>query len=248
MNLLQALQPKLPARIAIVGSGGKTTALFQIARHLPGVVWVTTTTHLGTDQLDEADQHLIISGVEEIDIPLMLSRKSTLVTGLFTQDDRVSAPEHVVIEEMVRIAGERSVSLVVEADGSRTRPLKAPAAHEPDIPGWAEMVIVVAGLSACSKPFTPQWVHRPEQFELLTGLHQGQSIEMDDIVNLLIHPQGGLKNIPAGAARIVLLNQADSENLRVSARRYVGKLLDGGFDRVVICALRQVADEMEVYS
>jgi probable selenium-dependent hydroxylase accessory protein YqeC len=71
---------------------------------------------------------------------------------------------------------------------------------------------------------------------------------MDDIVNLLIHPQGGLKNIPAGAARIVLLNQADSENLRVSARRYVGKLLDGGFDRVVICALRQVADEMEVYS
>jgi probable selenium-dependent hydroxylase accessory protein YqeC len=91
-------------------------------------------------------------------------------------------------------------------------------------------------------------VHRPEHFEMLTGLRQGQTIRIEDIANLLIHPQGGLKNIPPGATRIALLNQADTADLRETARKVAGKLLAGGFDRVVIGALRDAPGGMEAFS
>src|SRR5690349_3861608 len=58
MNLLHALHidPSLPAPvISLVGAGGKTTALFQLAREYLHAgnkqVVVTTTTHLGASQI-----------------------------------------------------------------------------------------------------------------------------------------------------------------------------------------------------
>jgi molybdenum cofactor cytidylyltransferase len=246
MNLVEALKPKLPARIAIVGGGGKTTALFQLAHQLPGLVWVTTTTHLGTDQLDYTDQHFIISEPDEIDLAMLKAHKSTLITGLFTLDDRVKGPEPEVIEELARVANEENISIVVEADGARSHPIKAPAAHEPVIPAWAEMVIVVVGLSALGKPLSSEWVHRPEQFEALTGWQQGQVINMASLVKLMTHPLGGLKNIPASAQKVALLNQADTPALQQEARSAAEDLLNGGFDKVIIGALRLAPDDIEV--
>ena len=61
VRLSQALRLSNSARLALVGSGGKTTALFQLARELSsggGPVIVTATTHLHVDQVKLADSHL----------------------------------------------------------------------------------------------------------------------------------------------------------------------------------------------
>jgi molybdenum cofactor cytidylyltransferase len=247
MKLVEALQPRLPARIAIVGGGGKTTALFQLARQLPGLVWVTTTTHLGTDQLDFTDQHFIVSETSEIDLPMFMSRKSTLITGLFTPDDRIKGPDPEVIEQLAQQARKQGISFVVEADGSRSHPIKAPAAHEPVIPAWAEMVVVVVGLSALGNTFTPEWVHRPERFEILTGVHQGEMIDMPGITRLLIHPLGGLKNIPAGSEKVALLNQVDTLEQKNQAQQAAPILLSAGYDKVIVGALQNAPDDLAVY-
>ncbi len=247
MNLVDAIQPTLPARIAIVGGGGKTTAMFMLARQLPGLVWTTTTTHLGTDQLDLTDQHFIISGPEEIDIPRLKSKRTTLITGLFTPDDRVKGPEPDVMNEVVRIADQEAVSLVVEADGARSHPIKAPAEHEPVIPAWATTVIVVVGLSVLGKPLSSEWVHRAERFEALTGLQQGQPVSPDAIAAMLVSPMGGLKGIPKGARIIALLNQTEDEQTSQMAVSMVKTILDGGFDTVVIGSLKNSSDFLQAY-
>jgi probable selenium-dependent hydroxylase accessory protein YqeC len=247
MNIVEALQPDLPARIAIVGGGGKTTAMFQLTRQLPSLVWATTTTHLGTDQLDETDQHFIICEPAEIDLPLLKAQRTTLITGLFTPDDRVKGPEPEVLQRLSRIARAEHISLIVEADGSRSHPIKAPGEDEPVIPRWVRVVIVVAGLSALGKPFSPEWVHRPERFEALTGAHPGEPITMELLTELLVHPQGGLKGIPANAERIALLNQADTPELQEQAANAAADLLAGGFNRVIIGALQKAPQELAVF-
>ena len=98
--------------------------------------------------------------------------------------------------------------LLVEADGSRRLPLKAPAPHEPVIPEWVNTVVVVAGLSGLGKLLDPAWVHRPEIFAHLSGLELNAPVTSDGLINVLTHPQGGLKDIPYGARRVALLNQA----------------------------------------
>lgn len=247
MNLAEALNPPLPALIAIVGAGGKTTALFQLAQQLPGYTWATTTTHLGTDQLDNTDQHFILCEPGEVDVPMLLAQKSTLITGLFTPDDRVHGPSDEVMVELVGAARKNGVSLIVEADGARSHPLKAPAAHEPVIPGWAETVIVVVGLSVLGKPFTEEWVHRPEQFEALTGLRRGEEVDIASISRMLLHPDGGLKNIPGGAQKVVLSNQVETDEIRREVESAAPGLLQGGFDKVIIAALRESPDDLIVF-
>ena len=247
MNLFEATQPALPARIAIVGGGGKTTTLFMLARQIPGLVWVTTTTHLGTDQLDCTAQHFIISEPGEIDVPRLKSKRTTLITGLFTPDDRVRGPEPEVMDEIARIADRQGISLVVEADGARSHPVKAPAEYEPVIPGWAQTVIVVVGLSVLEKPLTSDWVHRPERFGMLTGLHQGEAITMESIAAMLVSPLGGLKGIPANTRKIALLNQADDENTDLLAALAAEKILAGGYDRVVIGSLIHFPDSLRLF-
>ncbi|HKJ28099.1 MAG TPA: selenium cofactor biosynthesis protein YqeC, partial [Anaerolineales bacterium] len=117
--------------------------------------------------------------------------------------------------------------LLVEADGSRRKPLKAPAAHEPVIPSFTETVVVLAGMSGMGKPLGETWVHRPERFEALSGLKMGEAISPEALTRVLLAKEGGLKGIPAGAKRIALLNQCDTPELSSLARRMAAHLLSG---------------------
>ena len=54
-----------PPRVAFVGAGGKTTALFQLAKELAPCL-VTITTHFGAWQVDLANQQFIIRKPEDV--------------------------------------------------------------------------------------------------------------------------------------------------------------------------------------
>jgi probable selenium-dependent hydroxylase accessory protein YqeC len=247
MNLYEALNPKLPARIAIIGGGGKTTALFQLARQIPGKVWVSTTTHLGTDQLEYADKHYVVHSVDDCAIPQWLEQKSTLLTGDFTPDDRVKGPGKEIMDQIKRAADKYNVSLVIEADGSRSRPLKAPGENEPATPDWAEMVITVAGLSVLGQVFSESTVHRVEPFAQITGLQIGDIITIESIAQLFASPLGGLKNSPAKAVKAALFNQEDTSELIRQVVGIVPQLLAAGYDCVLVGALQKAPHELQCF-
>ena len=222
--------------VSFVGAGGKTTAIFQLARQIVNhdSVIVTSTTHLGVWQIPLADQHIIATNLNSINnMPL---HGVILVTGEI-EDDRTKPVNETVLSRLREDAKSHNFPLLIEADGSHQKPLKAPAAHEPPIPEFTDTVIVVAGLSALGKPLTDEYVHRAEIFSQLSGLQPNQTVTPDAITRMLAHPQGGLKNIPSHARRITFLNQADTPELQSIGGNMVSELL-GHFDSVIVGRLK----------
>jgi molybdenum cofactor cytidylyltransferase len=101
-----------------------------------------------------------------------------------------------------------------------------------------DQVVLVAGLSGVGQPLEEAFVHRPEIFGQLAGLQRGEVVNVEALARVLNHPQGGLKNIPSAARRVVLLNQADDERRQSLGRGLAERLLPF-WDAVVIASLQQ---------
>jgi molybdenum cofactor cytidylyltransferase len=234
MKLIRALRYYKPASVAFVGAGGKTTAIFRAARELLTTnidvapirtVLVTTTTHFGAWQAILADHVWKITAPQDIQ---KLEKAMPSGVGLLYGDeinDRLVGLQPKLIEGVHQLSEQHSLPLLIEADGAHTRPLKAPAEHEPAIPDFVKVVVVLAGLSGLDKPLTNEWVHHPDKFSELTGLQLGEIITSDAMVMMLLNKKGGLRNVPQQAHRIAILNQADTPELQSRAKTIGEKLL-----------------------
>jgi molybdenum cofactor cytidylyltransferase len=247
MQLIQAIRLSDSACLAFAGSGGKTTALFQLAHSLntglvslmPGTagqpVIVTATSHLHINQVKLADSHRIVEQPTDLIEMEENLQGVMLVTGP-VDGVRTKAISNPCLARIRAVCRDHSLPMLIEADGSRQRPLKAPATYEPAIPDFVETVIVVTGLSGLGRPLVEEFVHRPEIFARLSGLAPGEIITSEALLRVLTHPSGGMKNIPAQARRLVLLNQADSPELQSEAKNLAEKLLSA-YHSVVIASL-----------
>ncbi len=236
MRLDEALRVDRDTRLALVGSGGKSTALFQLAGLLTAPVLLSSTTHLAAGQLELADHVWIARNPD--DFPAEVQPGRVLFIGGALREGRAPGLTMPTLARLRELADALHLPLLIEADGSRMRPLKAPADHEPALPAFANTVVVVAGLSALGQPLNADWVHRPRRFARLAGIEMGTRIQPAELSRILVHPHGGAKNIPDAARRILLLNQADDVSSQARAVGMVGSLLSG-FDSVVIAALQQ---------
>jgi molybdenum cofactor cytidylyltransferase len=237
LSLAQALRVSSSPRIAFSGAGGKTTAVFQLARQLSSPVIITATSHLSLWQTGLADAHIITEApppLEELEHGL---KGVILITGEI--DGERTKPIHdSLLNWLQQFCGYHSIPLLIEADGSREKPLKAWAEHEPPVPSFVDLVVHVVGLTGLEKSLIDEHVHRVEIFSKLSGLNTGETITEDSLIRVLTSQEGGLKNVPATARRIVLLNQADTPELQSRARGLSYSLL-GSYDSVVIASLKQ---------
>jgi molybdenum cofactor cytidylyltransferase len=237
MRLARALRISTVPRLGFVGAGGKTTVLFQLARELPPPVMATSTTHFATWQLRLADQQYALRNPQDVaNLGATDLSGVIILTGEMAEPERVSGLDGPTLDQVHSLAEAQQIALLIEADGSRQLPLKAPGDSEPPIPSFVDTVIVVAGLSALGKPFTSQWVHRPERFQSLSGLTPGEEITADAVACVLTSRSGGLKNIPAGARRVAFLNQADTSDLQAAGHSLSKSLLQE-FHAVLIASL-----------
>jgi molybdenum cofactor cytidylyltransferase len=245
MNLLRALrldafQESAPA-ISLVGAGGKTTALFQLAREFLGtkykIVFVTASTHLGEWQISNADHHIIFKDIATLSIELKDRNGIVLITGEI-EANKTNPLDINTVNWLRESCAAWNIPLLIEADGARERPLKAPAAHEPAIPEFSDIVIHVSGLSVIGKTLNDENVHRAELFSKYGNLAIGSPVTAESIASMLGEPQGGLKNIPVHARRVAFLNQADAPTLQSIGGRMAQALLDS-FDSIVVGSLKK---------
>ncbi len=220
--------------VAFVGAGGKTTAMFQLARELGSKVIVIATSHLGIWQIPLADHHIIAKLPEDVG---EIREGVTLVTGSI-EGDRTQPVNSSVLSWLRETAVKENTPLLIEADGARQKPLKAPAAHEPPIPDFVETVVVLAGLSGLGKPITEENVFRAERFGEISEAVSPNLVTPEMLVKVLSHPEGGLKNIPSQARRVALLNQAETPDLQAIGGRMARELLSH-FDSVLVGSLQQ---------
>jgi len=231
--------------VSLVGSGGKTTLMFHLAREFAAAgdsVLTTTTT-----KICRPPQHqsacVVTAGAEE---PLF-----TQLNDLCTEHLHITAAAGHVAGHKKLIGFNPDVIstihkanlfrwIIVEADGSRRRPLKAPADHEPVIPDCTKWIIGVLGLSGVGKPLTEEWVYRHDLFAQITRLPSGDDITEAAVCEVLISGKGIFKDAPVDAVRLVFLNQADLPQTRVAGQKIVECLArrkTGSIRRVVVgCA------------
>jgi len=235
MKLSTALRLNASPRVAFVGAGGKTSGIFLVGRQLLDVdpnlssVLISTTTHMGLFQAKHADRHVIVESKEKMlalenDLPKGL----VLVTGppVEGKNLQITRLNGIPADDMFALANIHAIPLLIEADGARMLPLKAPAEYEPVIPAFVDAVVVIAALSGLGKPLSREWVHRPEKFAELSGLALGENITAQALLRVLKHPMGGLKNIPSYARRIMLFNRANTPDLQSIAQGMAPALLE----------------------
>ncbi len=191
--------------VAFTGGGGKTSLLLQLADELAerAQVLVTTTTKLGIDQPGD---RTVCWSVEEA--AAALSDRPAPPVCLFAGADGSKLlglePEHV--DGLYR--KQLAPYVLTEADGSRRRPLKAPAAHEPVVPRAASLVVVVVGIDAVGATYR-EAAHRPGDAVRLTGAAVDDAITAEAVARILTHPQGGLWGMPAAARVAVAITKVD---------------------------------------
>ena len=222
LTLARALRMEPASCVAFIGAGGKTTAIFKLARELPTGAIVTATTHLGIWQTSLADRHIATDGdtIENLE-----GFQGTLLVTGEPDGERTKPISEKLLHRLYQYCKSHAIPLLIEADGSRQKPLKAWAEHEPPIPEFADLVVHVAGLSGLGKPLSEEHVHRAEKFAELSGLTVGEIISPEALASVLTHPQGGLKNVPTTARRVILLNQADTADLQSAAQALTSSLL-----------------------
>ena len=208
MNLSIALRVHSGSIVTFTGAGGKTTAMLRLGRELAAAghkVIATTTTRLGVDQLNLFPAHLVSPTPGEL-------AETLEKTGFVVVVQKVEPERNKALGFLPdAIASFRNLAdvVLVEGDGSRQLPLKAPGPDEPVIPPDTTHLVTLLGLWALGQPLGPETVHRPDIFAQLTGLTPGDVITPAALVRLANHPDGPARGAPAGAERFLLLNGID---------------------------------------
>jgi molybdenum cofactor cytidylyltransferase len=219
--------------VAIVGGGGKTSLMFALARCLPGRVVTTTTTRIFATQMSQADE---VCSLADADWRARLDEagSSLLVVARVDGDRAVGVPRDLPAEMLAHPGVDW---VVVEADGSRMRPVKAPAEHEPVIPDETGLLVAVAGIDALTGPIQAV-AHRPEIASALVGLSPEQTLSPKALAALLTSSRGGLKGAPATARAALLINKVESPTQREAARQVARHgLREPRLERVAIGSL-----------
>jgi len=231
--------------VSLVGGGGKTTLMFQLARELASEghsVLSTTTTRIFKPV---PDQSPLIYVTE--DLPAVLEKLDAPVSGglhVTAACSELAAENKLVGYTPQQIDAVQKTGffnwIIVEADGARQRPLKAPVAHEPVIPSSSGWVIGIVGLDAIGKPLDDGYVFRSREYSLLTGVPLGAPVTVESVVRAILVPRGILKGFPPGSKRIVFLNRAEGTD-RCAAGREIARLLlergRGTIDRIIVGSL-----------
>lgn len=232
--------------ISFVGAGGKTTALFTLSQELSHVRRLVTT----TTAFYQPDPFLWDLMVVRPNLLLGLHEDS-FKPGTVTVWGRTLREDHkllgISLQHLRQVYQTKIFDVIlVEADGSKRKPIKAPLDHEPVVPPFSTAVVGVVGLSSLNKPLNDQWVHRVQQFMQLTEMQENQLIQPKHLVRLITDGKGLFKDIPSTAEKILVLNQADSERDRIQGIRVIEMLKEenASVDKFILTSFNTVTCQL----
>ncbi len=186
--------------IALVGGGGKTTIMHALGRQLDGRVILTSTTKMGSDQ----DASFRITMAQDVD---------TSKTGKSIVWSRVEGNKAIGVtpDQCDQWASEVDY-VIIEADGARQRPFKAPAAYEPVVPKTVTLMVSVIGADALGRVIADQ-CHRPLRVAALAECEPYQRLSPAGAAKVLLHPRGARRERPSEARFAIAITKIDDKNV-----------------------------------
>ncbi len=236
--------------IAVTGGGGKTTTIYKLAREVADDGWsvlITTTTAMLHPDLESRDyDQLFITKNPPIPPEKKWDSGITVAARIF--DHKTGKTLGFDPDTINRLSAAAIYDLIlVEADGAKNRPIKAPADHEPVIPNSTDMILGLIGLDALDKTLNEDHVHRPQQLSDLSGVPLDSPITGQVIESLIHSPLGIFKGSPAPARKIVILNKAAASD-HTEQGREIGEAVIKHSDQieaVLICEMQSLSPVLD---
>lgn len=214
-SLAKALRVERGDVVSFVGGGGKTTSMFRLARELSAKgfrVVTATTTRIAETQLKLSPAYVTPDELDALGSCLDQFGQC-LLAG---RPDGKGSVHKIPVETIEGLKSRDDVDcILVESDGSKSRPFKAPAAHEPVVLEITTILVPMAGMNCLGKPLDDRFVHRPEIVASLSGCCPGDTISPEMVARILSHPDGGAKSLPARARLVPLLNKIDACDIKI---------------------------------
>lgn len=226
MNLAASLGLASARVIALCGAGGKSSLMFALGEAFAAAgeeVLVCTTTKMSLEQVSGRWQ---AAAARDAGAVCALPRAAGQpVLAYHHADPSRGKVIGFAAETIDRVAASgRFARILVEADGSAGRPLKAPAEHEPVFPAVTDTVIMVAGAGGLGRPLDDETVFRAALWSQRTGIALGEPVTAASLARMVVHPQGLARGAPAGTRRVLFINQCDDPARIAAARLAVAKL------------------------
>jgi probable selenium-dependent hydroxylase accessory protein YqeC len=190
--------------VALVGGGGKSTLLSAIGElHGQGTV-LTTTTKMGSDQKGEAN--LLIRPSKK-ELTVALGETSPVLIW-----DRIDGEKAFGVDPLLPKSWlPEATRVIVEADGARRHPAKAPAPHEPVLPQGVTTIIAVIGADAINRVIEDQ-CHRPLRVAAVVECSPYERLTPERASVLLLNPNGSKKGLEPGMRFVIAITKISSEN------------------------------------
>lgn len=198
--------------ISVVGSGGKTTFIYNLAEELrKEKVLISTTTKMLCPEENQVDYFFCLAEDNEISI----KKGRTFIAGEKVNHNKISGDISLIKKYMSRFD-----YVLLECDGSKTKPLKGWNDTEPVILNETTKTIGIIPFHIIGQKVTEENIHRIEIFNNIFKTKIGDEITLDVIAEVITNPKGLFKD--AIGEKILFLNRIDDEK----SKELVWKLLE----------------------
>lgn len=138
--------------------------------------------------------------------------------------------------------------IIIEADGAKHLPIKAPSRHEPCIPPFVDTVIAVTGCEVINQKIDPALVHRWGDFQYITQCQAGDMLAHRVLARLIAHKDGMFKQVPASARRVWLINKTDLASNYIAVQSLAKDLVKHGaaLDAIWLTSMQTANPMIEV--
>lgn len=205
-NLFDALQfnQRQQEVLSVVGAGGKTTVLRRlqmecIKKQLPHVI--STTTHMQYERNERFLGHPSLRMLREI-----FMHCHTVWMGEPVNEWKMKGFSSEFLREVKNLG----FWLLLEADGAKHLPVKAPRSQEPVLLKETTTVVNVYGMDGIGKKIQ-DICFGTEQVCKILGKTKEQILEEKDLILLATSPLAGKKGVMDCMKYHVILNKTDTE-------------------------------------
>lgn len=189
--------------IAVVGGGGKTSLIYRLAEELLNrnqKVIITTTTHMAY----EPDRPFALDGNREKIKKFLEKCSYVIAAGYGAETDKFASLSRERLESLTYYGA----VVLIEADGTKKKPVKVPEEWEPVIPTFARLVIGVIGLDCLYKPIE-EAAYRVEKTAAFLKKSPEELLLPEDIIKIAASFDGLRKETQDKKFR-VYFNKADT--------------------------------------
>lgn len=216
MKLIDALELKRGDVVSLIGSGGKTSALVRMMHECQVQGWrvlLTTTTRIGLSELSHFPTHCYLDEVasfQQSPTLFIYSRQDTSKVYGLNESELASA-----------IMAFQPDVVLIEADGSRKKPLKLPYPHEPVVPSFSTKLVGVVGLSALGEPCIESCVYNPDAIMATQTLTSTGQIHAKTFSSIIANGIWG--QISPTIPRYAFINQTEPHTYRMGIARFIAR-------------------------